>query len=280
MLKNAVRWAFILLALLLIGPIMGRLIGSLHALDGSHHATPLASSTPLKGLGLLLLVSGVATGFGVFMSRIYGLANGMNVAGLIFAWCAWNTGTIDALARSAGHKSPLASMAVEGLIVAVVACVGALLLQRESLQARQDRTLRISVKDMLGRTALVSIVAAIVAGAALGWFVANDTLKGQAVFAAIAAGIAAGAAAQLSSAQNTAAVVPAAMLGVGVLAALGPICGMILHGSRFVAAASSGSVFSLAVPVPLDWIAGAYLGVPIGIQWAGSMIEKRLSQPA
>jgi len=41
-----------------------------------------------------------------------------------------------------------------------------------------------------------------------------------------------------------------------------------------VGAAIGGDLFTLAMPMPLDWLAGAFWGIPIGLSWAESMVEK------
>lgn len=280
MVKNLIRWMFILAALLVIGPLLGGLIGSLHAYDGSHHVTPLASAEPAKGALYLLLVLGIGAAFGTLVSKVYGIANGMTCAGLIFAWAAWNCATIDSLVRSSDSHSPLMRLAVEGLIVASVAGIAGWLIQRQSVQARMDASLRITPRQMFAGPGLIALGAGLAGAALVGWFVANDTLKGQAVFAAIGAGIAAGAAAQLAAARDASAVIPSAVLATALMALIGPVAGLLIHGGKFASVAASGTVFGLAIPVPLDWLAGAFIGVPMGVQWAGSMIEKRLAAAA
>ena len=111
------------------------------------------------------------------------------------------------------------------------------------------------------------------AGALAAWLVAVTPLKGQDVMAAVAAGAAAAAAARLADIR-----VPLAPVAVplAVLAVLGPVAGLVLSGSGDVVAASyQGALAPIAQITPLDWIAGALLGIPLGAGWAGSMIEKR-----
>jgi hypothetical protein len=65
------------------------------------------------------------------------------------------------------------------------------------------------------------------------------------------------------------------LLAMGVLAAIGPLTGLFITGKAQVAtAAMEGRVFPLAVPMPLDWLAGALWGIPLGLSWADSMVEK------
>ena len=65
-------------------------------------------------------------------------------------------------------------------------------------------------------------------------------------------------------------------LAMTFLAAIGPVASLAFHGSAGVLrAAYSGNYFGLASPLALDWVAGALLGLPLGLSWSGSMIEKR-----
>ena len=41
--------------------------------------------------------------------------------------------------------------------------------------------------------------------------------------------------------------------------------------------AFANQMLTLANPAPLDWFAGALLGAPIGMSWAGSLVHKRLA---
>jgi hypothetical protein len=63
-----------------------------------------------------------------------------------------------------------------------------------------------------------------------------------------------------------------------VLAIVGPISGAIAQSSTIVADMYAGNLMPLAAPLPLDWVAGFFVGVPMGLGWAASMIEKRLEK--
>ena len=68
---------------------------------------------------------------------------------------------------------------------------------------------------------------------------------------------------------------PMLVIPIAVLAIVGPLSGEALASSGVVATTYKGNLFPLANISALDWIAGGLLGIPLGVAWAGSMIEKR-----
>jgi hypothetical protein len=127
---------------------------------------------------------------------------------------------------------------------------------------------------LFDRTTFRALIAAVI-GAALGaYLIAAEALKGQTVFAAIGGGVLAAAFGRLAS-QSVSPVL--FLIGVVIVATLGPVTATLAHppGLGLVQAAIEGSLFRLARPLPFDWLAGGFIGVPLGLWWAGSMIEKQ-----
>jgi hypothetical protein len=64
--------------------------------------------------------------------------------------------------------------------------------------------------------------------------------------------------------------------GVMLTSVIGPIGAVLLHpaGVGPAQAALAGTLFPLARPMPLDYLAGALIGLPLGLWWAGSMLER------
>jgi len=291
-----IRWTIYLIALLIAGPAAGMLVGLVHSADG-RPGSPLVSTTPILGLFAVGGALAIAFVIGLIAARLLGLAPAMTASGLVVAWAAWKTADVDQLIRTAGSGSPLVRLAVEGAIIGMIglaialACwivsrpvedSGGTLNRRawrwENVDTAAERhataqTLRGAL--LPGKTALVGIGAGLLAGGVAAWLVGATPLKGQAVFAAIAAGTFAAAAARLVDYE---AQIPAMFLPVLFLAVLGPLLGLVLAGSNVVASSYKGALFPLANISPLAWIAGGLLGIPIGVSWAGSMIEKRLQE--
>ena len=60
-----------------------------------------------------------------------------------------------------------------------------------------------------------------------------------------------------------------------LVSVLGPAAGAILQGSDIVEASYANGLFPLARITPLHWLAGVWMGAPLGGAWAASMLEKK-----
>ena len=74
----------------------------------------------------------------------------------------------------------------------------------------------------------------------------------------------------------------ATVLGVCLCGVAGPLLASTVDPERLLSGMYSGSIsselVSLARIAPLDWLAGVFMGVPVGMSWAGSMVEKRVPE--
>lgn len=286
LLRNIILFA----SLLVIGPAAGWLLSIVHAPDGAVRTTPLNSASPLMALVLAVVGLVAALTAGCIPARLYGARPGMSTFGIVAGWMALRTANIDELLRdSASPSRALVRLAIEGAIFGVIGLAGMFVLERAGWPVDKvlhpQRDGRPGSLKLLARPAGVqALLAAIAAGGAVGWLVAIESLRGQAVMAGVCAGIAAGAAAYLAltatlphgerpaSAGDSALV---AMCAIAVLAIVGPLSALVLQGgSGAAAAAVKGNLFSLANLNGLDWIAGGMMGVPIGLGWAGASVEK------
>lgn len=288
-----IRWTIYLLALFVIGPLAGAMTGSLRASDGSHAATPLFSTTPILGLVYGIAALLIALLVGVAAARLVSTASGFTAAGLVVAWAAWTTGDVDQMIRVSHSGSPLLSQSLEGAIFGVLALGIAAVLWIIGRPEQTDPNKRKDPEDALiaalsqgpaklfykvfkGKGGAAVIPVALLAGAAAAWFIGVSPIKGQAVFAAITAGIVAAAAGRLVELEVS---LPTLIVPIVALAILGPLAGYAMAGGadKVVASAYANSLFPVANITALDWIAGALLGVPIGVGWAGSMMERHSS---
>ncbi|MEX2217833.1 MAG: hypothetical protein WD749_03655 [Phycisphaerales bacterium] len=263
--KSAVlRWTIYLLALFVVGPIAGWLTGALRGVDGGPDATPLVCSTPVAGLAAGLGAVVIALVVGASTAALLGVGNGFSAAGLVLAWAAWRTGEIDALIRTAKSSGPLPSLSVEAAIFGAVALGVALAIAAVGRQQTTDPPHR-----FLGTRPLPVLIVGFL-GAAIGaWLVAVTPLKGQAVAAAVVGGILAAAAGRLVDPEAPLPVLALPVLALGIVA---PLTGFITKAPMdVVQAAYAGALFPTANVVPMDYIAGAFLGAPVGVSWAASM---------
>lgn len=281
MLKAVLYWVVMSLAALAVGPAAGALIGGLRAADGAGNVTPLTSSAPVLGLGAGAAALVIAIVASVISARLLGARAAMTVAGIVVAWVAVRTGMPDVLVRRTHGSGVVWPLSIEGLIFGVLAVIGAGLVLRTGTRPSDE-------EPMFGPGGLKALgagaLAAVPIGGVIVYFVAFETLKLQTIFAASFAGVGAGAAASLvcsalSTDRSPTRATLAAFLGMAILAAVGPISVLAVNSTpgALLKSAYAGSYFPLAAPLAFDWIAGAFLGVPIGIGWAGSMLEKHPS---
>lgn len=297
MMHAALRWTLPLVAILIVGPLAGWLTAALHAPDGSGATSLLLANSPMRGvvagMGVMLLAGAMGLGAARLVSTHYG----MFCAGVVIAWGAWGTATIDQIVRArpslvaaaqtgatgGSATSLFVTLALEGALLAVPALViawGLVLLGRVPVtdpahpHAPHHPPHHPEPRTIRDPAALMGLAASVVVGGVIAWIVAQETRKGQTFAAAALGGLGAAAAGRLVATRINAAVFVA---GIAVLAILGPLSAIVMQGSsgKVLLAAQTGSLFRLARPLPLDWFAGAFIGVPLGLTWAGSMLEQQ-----
>jgi hypothetical protein len=278
---------------LAIGPVACWFTMRIMGPDGGDQASLLMSASPSQGLIAALAVFALAAAWGCLGARTVGTRSGLFAAGLILAWAAWGTGRsdwiIERIMKGGLGGSPLATFAIEGVLVGALGILTAVLITRVPTMAgaipenrdpeHAHHHLPKEPTTLLDSTTPAAIAAALIAGAIVVWIIAQETLKGQTFAAAAIAGIAAAAAGRMASQRVSGAVFIA---GLAVVGAAGPAIAMFVHSTPegAVHAAQAGKLFALARALPLDYMAGAFVGVPMGLVWAGSMIERHHPQPA
>jgi hypothetical protein len=284
MLNVLVRWAIPFSALLILGPLAALLISQLHAADGSTQVSLLVSTAPTKGIvaGLVALVLALVAG--ILGARFIEQRSGLMAAGLVLAWGAWNTGQVDRILALTHSKSTLYTLAAESAIFGLLAVAVAIVILKVPTRmprfiAAGDATRVLGDKThhepttLIDQTAPIALLAAVLGAAVGAWFVSATTMKGQTFAAAAVAGLVAAAAGRLASQRIS----PAwFFLGLILVAAAGPVIATFIHAGALgpTRAALADKLFPLARPMPLDWIAGAFVGIPLGLWWASSLIEK------
>jgi hypothetical protein len=216
---------------------------------------------------------------GLAAAKLTSARAGMVAAGLTLAWAAWRGGDVEMIIRTAQSPAPLWRLAIEGAILGVLAI--ALMIAMHAIAHREHHELVPGEAPGLGKvvresigtpSAAIGVLAAIVGGGATAWVLGNSGMKGQTVGAAWVAGLVGAAVGRLADNRAPAAafLVPAA-----VLAVICPVATAMAQGSNIVPWVNGGGLFPVARIVPLDWMAGAFLGVPIGLGWTASMVDKK-----
>ncbi len=286
--KPILYWTCTLLVLFVLGPLAGTLVGNLRGTDGQPGVTPMTSTTMAFGVLRASGVLAIAALAGLLGSRLFHARDGMTFAGIVVAWAAYRTGNPDAILRHTQDSASLWRLSAEGIffgLLGVALCVFVYSAHRQHpVEANSNRGR--AERDGETRTGTIIAIGAAAAAAALAggivtWLIAVQSLKLQTIAAAACGAIAAGAAAQLvlsampGITPNPRRILTAGALAIAVLAGFGPVSALVVHGSSgLMRAVYAGNYFGLACPLALDWVAGALLGLPLGLSWSGSMIDK------
>lgn len=286
MIKSILRWTYILACLLAIGPAAGRLARFVSDGQGGHACSLLVGDMPLAGAVIGFVVVAIAAVVGVIASRLFSLGTGLAVAGMVFGWTSWHLGTVESIIRATGGEVELWRLAVEGLAltlaaagIAHVATLAAAASQPAATSKPGTRLEALLVKTA-DRPALGVTAAAVVIGAAAAFAAASlvclSGLKGQSLMGAVVGGIACGMAACYVAGAAKVTLHPAApVLGMVLAAVAAPVMASIMHGGDLLAVLYADRLLAAARPLPVDWAAGALLGVPVGMGWAGAVLDVR-----
>ncbi|MEO1008237.1 MAG: hypothetical protein AAFX79_06700 [Planctomycetota bacterium] len=270
MAEAVIRWTLYIAALVVVGPIAGGLAAMNQAADGSE-GTILLSRAPVLGVVGLAGGGTLAAILGAVSARFCGARAGLTTAGIVLAWMAGRTASTAEIIRAQG-TGPWTSLVIEGVLVAVMlagvgAAIGVLAKPVEAQHGVEaERGVALS-----GRSAL-AIAAAVVAGGALVWVFAVTPLKGQAI---AAAGLAAVGLTLVVRVIDRATPALGAVLACAVLAVAGPAFALAtVPPGDALAASYAQQLPAVSRPTPLDWSAGALLGIPIGLAWAASILKR------
>lgn len=279
MLQSFLRWVIPLAGLLVVGPIAGMCTSGLRLADGGSSATLLVSTSPGTGILLGAAAIALATIVGCVGSRLISVPYGLFSAGLTLSWASWGTGNIDLIVRSYQSGAPLWRLAIEGAIVGALG-IGACKLIL--MAAKKPPALPQGTVGTWGRgdenpwlTRGKALGACLVAAGVVAWLVALESTKGQTFAAAAVAGMAGAAAMKMTARHAT----PLIVFGVvAILACAGPAAAAVYYGSgsgivRPVYAGTAGSLMPFARILPLDWLAGALVGVPIGLSGGNAVTD-------
>lgn len=269
--RNAlVKWILILAALLLVGPVCGWLMAGVHGVDGSHQATALVSHKPLVGVVRTIAAIALAGAIGLVASRQCGLGVGLFCAGLATVWAAGNSGTVVGILNATRDAGVLVPLAINGAGVAVL---GSAVIFAICRAGQAKSATKLPEPSALTVESLYAIAAALLAGGFAAWFIAREGSKGQTIAAAAGAGAIGATVARVVAPDAARWVVASAPLLLGVI---GPIGARFVHKDGLLDDAFRNSLFALARPAPLDWLAGVLLGAPLGLSWAASILHGRL----
>ncbi|MCW5762269.1 MAG: hypothetical protein KIT88_03390 [Phycisphaeraceae bacterium] len=278
MVQHIGRWVLPLLALFLVGPLVGTLVGGLRASDGGPDVTLLVGVSPVWGLMVGIVCVAAAALVGLAGAKFVDERTGMLSAGLVLSWAAWRTGLVTRVLALDPAAWTLVKLAIEGAIIAGAALVLAALMHTISSKHGDGLARHGSpIKEIGSKAGLAGMAVGAFAALVIAHVVVFSPMRGQALLGAIIGGIAAGALGRLTSiALSDKPVSPLPIYTSVVLAAaIGPLIGLFAPGSdRLVGAIAAGTVPGPVMVQPLDWAAGLLVGVPIGLGWAAASVGK------
>jgi hypothetical protein len=294
MLKGLLKFADSLAAFVVVGPLLAALFSTLRAFDGDPRTTPLTCSTPLRGGALLVLTFAAASALGLISGAFFGRGRGIWIAGLTLVWPAFAGANIRQLLGDPDGPTNLVPLIFEALLLVPLTLVFAAAVEMISPISGEEQGAPghapippaglDGVKTVFqGRTFFACLAAAIVAAGVVGWLAAISPAKGQALFAAFLGGIAAGWASSFAASTGPhtrppSLIPPALALPVVSLATfllLKLTAGnAVTDQTRAIGSELPSQLFGLGRILPLDWLAGGLLGVPVGANWAVSMVER------
>jgi len=286
---TTLRWIFILACVLAVGPAVSMPLARLQDADGGHAVTMLLSTSIGQGVIATFAVLGAAAVVAAIGTWFFSAGTAFACAGLVLGWGAWHMADADSILRRTRDGSDLTRVSIENAIIVLISAIltvliGVLTLRRQRARmTRPDSPVAYLATDKNGRgsvaVAAISFGAGTLAATIVAFLGAATMAKGQAVFAACIAGIAAGVVCHLvARGQNGLATPTLVVLCALLPATAGPIIAQAMHGSRIMDATFGGSLLPLARIVSLDWACGLMLGVPVGLGWAGAMLDERSAE--
>lgn len=285
MARSILKWTLYLAALLALGPAVATLTGALRDPTGGHAATLLSSTSLGAGLLAGFVALAAAAVIGVAGSKNINVGTGCTLAGIVLAWAGWRLGSLEDLARLPNSSVPLLTIAIEnGLVTLAAAAIAFLCVKTGSgiWSASEGNALASKPeRDDLPNlpTLATGALGAIVASTLAVYLMANNGFKGQTLAAATLGGVASAIFAQLAVAGKRSLITPVIpSIAVALVALVGPIVALAMHGSKIDALVYAGKVLPLARPVSLEWAAGALMGVPLGLSWTASSVDPRAAE--
>ena len=269
MLEGVKRWTVSLAALLVGGPAV-YLLTATGSSTGGFRVPGLLSEQPALGLARDAAAVALAGVIGLAAGRLVSLRTGLFAAGLALAWGAWGGGTIDSVARAAGSAGlPRACvmLAIEGAVLGVIAVGFAAAIGRT---ARPSGLTPLQEERPTPAHTLLALAAGLVLLGVLAWAVAQNARAGQALAAGMIGSVGAMTAALFIQHRQSPAVATGA---AALMAVIGPLLASGLagfEGGQLAQQIYAGAAFPTLRLLPMHWLAGAFLGVPLGIslgQW-------------
>lgn len=234
---------------------------------GAPGPSVLQAESPMMALVMVLIVLAIGAVVASVVARVTNAAVGLFVLGAGMFVLANRGGTLEHLVYDSGTLGPLVvesllwAALVLGATLAVFAVAGPLGDIEPEVSGRHPHWL-LSKAAMISAGCGVAVLPVV-------WVIAQSPMKGQTLAATIIGGVAAGLAGRLLSPH----VQPKLLFAsVCVFAAVGHLVGWAMQ-ENVESALVAGTVSPLSLPMPVDYAAGALIGVAMGLGWAKSFLH-------
>lgn len=272
MIRIVLQYLYVAVAGLVVGPFLRGLAMRVESATGEAGVPAMLSANPASGFAMLAGCLVIAGMLGAAASALVSRATGFFTAGIAFAWVAWAHGSVGDLVRNTGRSDIGVPMAIEGSVLGAIAVACVWAIQRSARMRVIGENASQTMPDERPITwQAIGAAVSCLAGGVVALAVARTDGAAQ-VFGAAAAGTACGVGvARLVTSLRVSALGHA--VGIAALAACAPIAGMLLA-SVTVESVYAGEISGLSRILPSQWIAGMLIGLPVGIAFGDSLVDR------
>ncbi|MCH2134433.1 MAG: hypothetical protein MK116_11860 [Phycisphaerales bacterium] len=255
------EWVVFICGIALCGLSFLVIEGWLLSPRGSFGPTILQAAQPGPAVVAMALALGVCFIIAVGVARLLKSPNkGLVVVGLGLGWLAWRLKGVETIAFSGSFSV----LAIEGLIwtaVVLVMVVG-VFAAGGSLQYVQPRAGNQRLDDWAASKSAGILVLCGLCALPVAWLFAQSPLRGQALAAATLGAMAVGIVGRLSAPHAQ----PILLFMAPVLAATLAqwVLAVTMPAEQLATLFVQGEFPHLLIPVPIDWVAGSFMGVAWG----------------
>jgi hypothetical protein len=235
---------------------------------GSTGPTVLQSQSPVVSMLVTVLCFAAATAVALVVGRLINAVVGLFVLGSGVFFLAMQLANVQELAFAGGSMTLLAIETALGGVLVLAASVVMFAVAGPLPDIEPEHT-SAECPSPWSPDGLAAAAAALLVLPAV-WFVAKSTMKGQVIGAVFAGALLAGLIGRLVRPHVQPVVLFAAPVFVG---ALGHLAAGIMTKTPLSDAYVDGTLVPLALPMPIDYVAGSLLGVAMGRGWAKSFLH-------
>jgi len=259
--------------MIVAGVICAQAAPYLRSVRGALGPTVVHADSPMVAAVMTIVFFGVATLVACFVGRVLNAAVGLFVLGAGVFVLAGRMATVGELAMSStgAGKGVLMGVAIETLAWAVLVLGGTLAVFGFAGRLRDiepDENQEVPHQFFSGAALKCAAMGVLVLPAV--WVIAQSPLKGQMIGATFVGAMLAGLGGRLLSPH----VQPILVFASPVLfGAVGHVIGAMLLKQPLDTAFARGQLSQFSLPMPLDYAAGALMGVSMGLGWAKSFLQ-------